>query len=124
MNEPADPSPTDETDLVDDINLVDETNSGRGWKIGFSVLCTMLTLALVGMGLTQASETGAWEFWLFIVLVYGALGLWRSVRSARQTGQSINKSIVRVLSHWGTLLGMLAVLLLLERREVVDRQSA
>ena len=84
----------------------------------------MLVLALVGMGLTQSSETGAWEFWLFVVVIYAALDLWRSVRNAKQTGQSINKSILRELTHWGTLVGFLAVLLFLERREIINRDSA
>jgi hypothetical protein len=124
MNELADPSPTDDPNLVDDINLVNESESSRGWKIQLAVLCTMLVLALVGMGVTQASETGAWEFWLFIVAVYTALSVWRSASAAKQAGQSITKSIVRELAHWATLLGFLAVLVMLERREIVDRESA
>ena len=134
MNESTEHSPTDETveetsavgdaNLVDDIDSFDESSSGGGWKLRFGVLCVMLVLALVGMGMTQASESGAWEYWLFVVLVYAALGLWKCFRRAKQTGQSIPKSIGRELSHWATLIGFLAVLLLLERREVVNRQSA
>jgi hypothetical protein len=118
MNASAEQTPIDEN------NSVDEATSGSGWKIRLGVLCAMLALALAGMGFTQASETGAWEFWLFVVLVYAALGLWRCSRSAKQTGQSIKKGILRELSHWGTLIGFLAVLLFLERREIIDRQSA
>lgn len=105
-------------------SVTDGATSGVGWKIRLGVLIAMLVLALAGLGFTQASENGAWEFWLFIVLVYAALGLWRSLRSAKQTGQSISKSVVRELAHWGTLVGFLAVLVLLERREIIDRQSA
>ena len=93
MNESSEHSPSDETvdetnsvedsSLVDEIDSFDESSSGGGWKIRLGVLCAMLVLALAGMGLTQASETGAWEFWLFVVLVYAALGLWRSVCAAR-----------------------------------------
>ena len=105
-------------------SVTDEATSGAGWKIRLSVLCAMLVLALAGMGFTQASESGSWEFWLFIVLVYAALGMWRSSQSARQSGQSAGKLLVRDLSHWGILLVFLFVLLMLERREVVNRDSA
>jgi hypothetical protein len=84
----------------------------------------MLVLALVGMGLSQALEEGAWEYWLFVVVVYAALGLWRSTSKARQAGQTVRKLISRELAHWAILLGFLAVLLLLERREIINRQSA
>ena len=130
MNESSEHSPTDETveetNAVKDANLVDdlELRSGGGWKIRLAVLVAMLVLALAGMGLSQASEAGAWEYWLFVVVIYATLGLWRSSRHAKQTGQSIRKSIVRELAHWGTLIGFLAVLLYLERREIINRDSA
>jgi hypothetical protein len=84
----------------------------------------MLLLALVGMGLSQALEKGAWEYWLFVVVVYAALGLWRSTSKARQAGRTVRTLISRELAHWAILLGFLAVLLLLERREIINRQSA
>ena len=134
MNESDEYSPTDEagdeansvedSNLVDDIDSSDESTSGGGWKIRLGVLCAMLVLALAGMGFSQASEQGAWEYWLFVVVIYAALGLWRSSRHAKQTGQSIRKSIVRELAHWGSLIGFLAVLLFLERREIINPDSA
>ena len=105
-------------------SVTEEVASGTGWKIRLSVLCAMLVLALAGMGFTQASESGSWEFWLFIVLVYAALSLWRSSQSAKQSGQSVGKRLVRELSHWAILLVFLFVLLILERREIVNRDSA
>ncbi len=107
-----------------DPSVTDKATSGAGWKIRLSVLCAMLVLALVGMGFTQASESGSWELWLFIVLVYAALSLWRSSQSAKQSGQSAGRILVRDLSHWGILLVFLFVLLMLERREIVNRDSA
>jgi hypothetical protein len=118
MNESAEPVPVEKT------NSVEKTKSNAGWKIQLGVLCTMLLLALFGMGLSQASEKGAWEYWLFVVIVYAALGLWRSTRRAKQQGQTVRALIGRELAHWGVLLVFLAVLLLLERQEIVDRQSA
>ena len=102
-------------------SVSDGATFGAGWKIRLGVLIAMLVLALAGLGFTLASETGDWEFWLFIVLVYAALGLWRSLRSAQHTAQSISKSVVREVAHWGNLVGFLAVRVI---REIIDRQSA
>ena len=77
MSDSADKTPAEKTD------------SGLNWKTQFYVLCGMLLLALVGMGLTQALENGAWEYWLFVVIVYAALGLWRSIGKAKQSGQPV-----------------------------------
>jgi hypothetical protein len=118
MNDSTEPVPVEKT------NSVDNAKSNAGWKIQLGVLCAMLLLALFGMGLSQASEKGAWEYWLFVVIVYAAFGLWRSTRRAKQLGQNVRALIGRELAHWGVLLAFLAVLLLLERQEIVDRQSA
>lgn len=93
--------------------------SSAGWKIRVGVLCAMLALALVGMGLTQASDSGVWEFWLFVILIYAGLGLWRKSQSAKQAGHSFSQGLIREISHWGTLVGFLAVLLMLEDRKSV-----
>lgn len=115
---------SDEQVPAEKTHPVDGAKSNASWKIQLGVLCGMLLLALIGMGLSQASEKGAWEYWLFVVIVYAALGLWRSTRRAKLQGQPVRALVVRELSHWGVLLAFLAVLLLLERREIVDRQSA
>ncbi len=81
---------TDELSSNDEIESVDDTKSGGGWKIRLGVLCAMLVFALAGMGFTQASESGAWEYWLFVVVIYAALGLWRK-RTWRETSGAINQ---------------------------------
>ena len=98
--------------------------SSTSWKIQLGILCVMLILALGGMGLSQATEKGAWEYWLFVVIVYGVLGLWRSMRRARRKDNTARIPIERQIAHWGILVCALAVLLFLERREIVTRQSA
>lgn len=118
MNESDPQSP------VEQANSAQTGCSSTSWKIQFWVLCGMLLLALVGMGLTQAMEKGLWEYWLLVVVIYAALGLWRSAGKAKQRGQPVKKLIGRELAHWGTVLAFFSVVLLLERREIIDRQSA
>jgi hypothetical protein len=105
-------------------NSVEETKSSSGWKLPFGVLCGMLIMALIGMGLSQALERGALWYWLFVVITYAALGLWRSTRKARRDGQGVKKLIGRELAHWSVLLAFLGVLLVLERKEMINRESA
>jgi hypothetical protein len=114
----------EESQSSDEVSSVEDTKSGGGWKLRLWMLCAMLILALAGMGLTQANESGAWEYWLFVVVVYAGLGLWRDTRAAKQAGRSITKSIGKELAHWIVLVCFLAVLLLLERRGIVNRDSA
>jgi uncharacterized membrane protein YfcA len=98
--------------------------TGSNWKIQFGILCGMLLLALIGMGLTQALENGAWEYWLFVVVVYAGLGLWRSTRKAKEEGRPIKQLIGREVAHWMILLAFFAVLILLERKEIINRDSS
>ncbi len=98
--------------------------SGGNWKLQLGILCGMLVLALIGAGLSQATARGAWEFWLVVVVVYAAIAVWRSTQSAQQRGQPVRPIMVRLLSHWGVLLVFLAILYLLEQREIINRQSA
>ena len=93
-----------------------QSRSGSGWKLQLGILCGMLVLALGGMGMTQASKRGAWEYWLFVVVVYASLGLWGSARHAKQDGQPMWNRIAREIGHWAVLLAFMAVLLMLERR--------
>jgi general stress protein CsbA len=118
MTLPVEPASTNDT------GFVTASRSSTSFKIQLGVLCGMLALALGGMGMSQASEGGAWEYWLFVVAVYASLGLWRAARQAKQAGEPVQKRIAREIAHWAVLLGFLAVLLMLERREIIDRQSA
>ena len=127
MDQSSEPAPVEQDKAVEHDNAVDDAKSddakssdaksNTGWKIQLGVLCAMLLLALLGMGLSQSSEKGAWGYWLFVVFVYAALGLWRSTRRAKLQGQPVRALIVLELAHWGVLLAFLAVLLLLERQE-------
>jgi hypothetical protein len=115
---------SDQQAIDEETGSEETTPSTAAWKTQFYVLCAMLVMALVGMGLSQAMENGAWAYWLFVVIVYAGLGLWRSTRKARQVGKPVKELIGRELTHWAVLLAFLGVLLLLERREIIDRESA
>ncbi len=112
MSEAAKPAP------------VEKLKSIAPWKVQFYALCGMLLLALLGMGLSQALERRIWWYWLFVVIIYAALGLWRSTRKARKQDKAIRRLITRELGHWAILLAFLGVVYLLEREEIISRQAA
>lgn len=112
MSEAAKPAP------------VEKSKSTANWKIQFYALCGMLFLALIGMGLSQALQKGAWWYWLFVVVVYAALGLWRSTRKARKKDKAIRSMVGRELGHWVILLAFLCVVFLLEHQEIITRPAA
>ena len=115
---------TSEDASIENTKSVDKSPSGLSWKTQLGILCVMLLLALGGMALSQASDKGAWEYWLLVVVVYAALGLWRRIRQENRPVQTLRKMMARELAHWVILLVFLAVLLMLERLEIVNRQSA
>jgi len=101
-----------------------KSNSFANWKIQLGVLCGMLLLALIGMGITQASEKNAWEYWLLVVVVYAGLSLWRTFNKAKQDGTPFTNLAGREIAHWLVLLAFFALVMLLERREIISRESA
>ena len=108
-------------DPVPDADLAVET---RGWKLQFAVLCLMLVLALVGMGLSEARDEGAWEYWMLVVVAYASLGIWRSSRRRIEAGRPLRGMIARELAHWAVLLAFMGLLLVLERRALIERTVA
>jgi uncharacterized membrane protein YfcA len=118
--------PIQDANMIDSTEnaVPDKTKPGSQWKIQLGVLCGMLLLALVGMGLTQSIESGAWEFWFFVVLVYACLGLWRSTRKAKQAAKPVGNLITHQLAHWAILLVFLGIVALIERQEIMNRESA
>lgn len=115
---------TDQQKPADENVSSDKLRAKPGWKVQVGILGVMLVLALIGMGLTQASDRGAWEYWLLVVVVYAGLGLWRSTGRAKRQGQKVSAHISRELTHWAILMGFLGVVLMFERQEIVNRQSA
>jgi hypothetical protein len=101
-----------------------KSKSSAAWKIQFYALCGMLLLALIGMGLSQALQKGSWWYWLFIVVVYAILSLWRSTSKAKKKDKPIRSLISRELGHWVILLAFLGVIFLLEQKEIISRDAS
>ena len=61
--------------------------SGR--RLQFWLFCVLLGLALIGMGLTQASDGGGALYWLIVLWIYALFSLVRAWLLAKQRHESI-----------------------------------
>ena len=94
------------------------------WKAEFALLCFMLLVALVGMAVTQASVSGAWEYWLFAVIVFAGIGTFRDFKWARQAHKSVWKSMMKQVIHWSVLLLVMKALFWMERYNAISREAS
>ena len=94
------------------------------WKIEFILLSLMLVIALVGMAVTQASLNGAWEYWIFAVVVFAGIGTFRDVKWARESHESVWKAVCKQLIHWSVLLLVMKALFWMERYNSITREAA
>ena len=94
------------------------------WKIEFILLTLMLLVALVGMAVTQASVSGAWEYWLFAVVLFGGVGTFRDFKWARQAHKPVWASLAKQILHWAVLLLVMKALFWMERYNAISREAA
>jgi hypothetical protein len=96
----------------------------RKARIHFILFCLMLILALIGMGITQATQGGGWEYWGFLVLFYGLISITVTWRQAKSRGEPIWRMIRKQVLHWAGALVAFKLLFLLERTDIVSREAA
>jgi hypothetical protein len=88
------------------------------------VFCGLLVLALVGMGLTMSLEKGGWEFWVFLLAVYGGVSVFWAWQRAKQKGEPVWRMVRGQVFHWSSVLVTYAILVLFERTEIINREAA
>jgi hypothetical protein len=96
--------------------------SGR--SLQFWLFCVLLGLALIGMGLTQATEGGGTLYWLIVLWVYALFSLVRAWLQAKQRHESIWSEIHLHLLHWLGALVALHIILVLEHHDILARDAA
>ncbi|MDB4673351.1 hypothetical protein OAF27_00925 [Verrucomicrobiales bacterium] len=99
-------------------------SKGVPWKRELYMLGGMMAIALGGMALCQASEPVAWEYWIFAVVAFCGAGIYTSSSKARRRGLPIRPIVIKHLLHWAGLLFILKVMVIMERLQFLDRQSA
>jgi hypothetical protein len=90
----------------------------------FWLFCVLLVLALVGMGLTQATQGGGSVYWLILLWIYGLFSLARTWLQARQRHESIWSEIHLHLFHWLGALVAVHIIFVLERHDILSRDAA
>jgi hypothetical protein len=95
----------------------------RSLKIHLYLFCGMLVLALIGMGVTESREDGGWEYWIFLVLIYGLVSVVLAWRRAKRKGESAWRMIHKHVLHWIGALITLKILFLLEKTDIMSREA-
>lgn len=101
--------------------------SGKPWssrRLQFWLFCALLALALIGMGLTQATQGGGALYWLILLWIYALFSLVRAWLQARERHESIWPEIHLHLFHWLGALVALHLIFVLERNDILSRDAA
>jgi hypothetical protein len=96
--------------------------SGR--RLQFWLFCVLLVLALIGMGLTQATQDGGALYWLILLWIYALFSLVRAWLQARERHEPIWSEIHLHLFHWLGALVALHLIFVLERHDILSRDAA
>lgn len=79
------------------------------WKARLGVGIAMLTLAFLGMVVTDVRSQGGWDYWKWMVPVYALMALWLSWYVRRQTQTITSITLGHELLHW---IGVVAAVFL------------
>lgn len=93
-----------------------------GQSTQFWLFCLLLGLALIGMGVIQATEGGA-LYWLILLWVYALFSLTRAWSQARERHESVWSQIHLYLFHWLGALVALHIVFIFERHEILARDA-
>lgn len=80
----------------------------QSWKLAMIVACIMVTLALIGIGLTTTQRQIAPKYWIGLVPVYGLLCIGTAWNRSRNTDGG-KVLIVRQVFHWLVIAGAVAL---------------
>src|SRR3989344_1397073 len=75
------------------------------WKARFIVGVIMILLGFTGIIVTNLQKTGGWDYWKWMVPIYGILALWLSWYVKRDTESIHPITIWHELGHWAGLIG-------------------
>ena len=81
------------------------------WWARLGVAIVMLTLAFLGIILTDLRESGGWEYWKWTVPVYAAMALWLSWYERRRKETVSPITLWHEALHW---LGLFFAIVLIE----------
>ncbi len=95
-----------------------------GTRVDLWLFVLMLALALVGVGIAQRQESGGRYYWLFLVLIYAAIGIVRRWQRRKGEGQSLWSTIRAQVLHWLGSLVAIYIVLFFESVDISSRGEA
>ncbi len=76
------------------------------------------------MAVSQSTDQGGWEYWLFVVVVYAIVGITIAWRKAKATGNPVWPMVRKKVLHWAGVLITFKVIFLMEKTGVMNREAA
>jgi hypothetical protein len=93
-------------------------------RVDFWIFILMLVLAIGGVAVSQALETGGRLYWLGLVVIYAAIGITRSYLNAKGQNLPLWPMIRAQVLHWVGSLVAINIVLWFERAGIADRAPA
>jgi len=83
------------------------SSSSRASEIALAVL---LLLSVAGIGVSDSSPQWGFQYWLCMVPVFAAVGVWASVSRVRRGGGAVGPVVQRQVLHWLAVAGAVYLL--------------
>ena len=93
-------------------------------KIRLVVVLIMLVLGLVGVAITDAFKTGAWNYWRILCVAYALMSLSLSWHLRRNAWKNTLLTLWHEAAHWLGLFGTIAVVSYLVKIGLIGRFEA
>lgn len=94
------------------------------WKARLGVSVAMLTLAFLGLVVTDVKSTGGWDYWKWIIPIYALLALWLSWYIKRQKETLSPITLGHELLHWFGLIATVFLVSMFVKQGIVSRYAA
>lgn len=93
-------------------------------RVDFWIFVLMLVLAIGGVAVSQALDSGGRLYWLGLVLIYAAIGITRSYLNAKRRNLPSWSMIRAQVLHWVGALVAINIVLWFESSGIADRAPA
>ena len=85
---------------------------------------SMLVFAIVGMRLIRIEWKYVWIYWMAVVLIYMVVSFIRGYQNGKLKDESLGSALGRHFMHWGGLIIVLGIMMVLEDYDKIDTDVA
>jgi len=96
------------------------------WALYFRLagFVSMLVLAIVGMYFIREEKNYVWIYWMAVVVIYMVVSFIRGYQNGKLKGETLGSALGRHFMHWGGLIIVLGIMMVLEDYDKIDTDVA